>query len=333
MKTSVIIPCYNSTPILEKLLSETEAVLGDMGLTDHEIILVNDCSPHEETLPFLTELVRKFPKTVLIDLAKNTGQANAQMAALNYASGDIVINMDDDMQTHPKNIPLLYAKLMEGYDLVEGRYPAKKHSFFRNFLTKADNVFECYAIDKPKGLHFTSFWIARRYIVDEMVRYDHPYAYMEGLFLRTAGRIANQDVEHFERTEGESGYTFGKLVKLWSNFTNFTVKPLRLAGFLGAVISLISFIAMIVIVIRRITDPDMPMGYASLLCTMLILFGVVLIGLGIIGEYVGRIFMCVNRAPQFVVRRIYRGAEASGEKPAVREPEVILLEPAGEETP
>ena len=314
MKTSVIIPCYNSMPILEQLLDETERVLTGMGLCDYEFVLVNDCSPNEETLPFLKSLLGKHPTMTLVDLAKNTGQANAQMAALRYTTGDIVINMDDDMQTHPKNIPILYAKLMEGYDLVEGQYPSKKHSVFRNFLTKADNVFECYAIDKPKGLHFTSFWICRRYIIDEMLKYNHPYSYMEGLFLRTAGRIANVEVEHFERTEGKSGYTFKKLLKLWSNFTNFTVKPLRLAGMLGALLSLGGFVAILCIVIKRICDPDMPLGYASILCTNLLFFGIILLGMGIIGEYVGRIFMCVNHAPQYVVREVYRGSEVPEEK-------------------
>ena len=332
MKASVIIPCYNSMPILAELLTETEQVLESMGLTDYVFVLVNDASPREGTLEFLKNLVRAHPRTTLLDLTKNTGQANAQMAALNYVTGDIFINMEDDMQTHPKNIPILYAKLQEGYDLVEGKYPSKKHSFFRNFLTKADNVFECYAIDKPKDLHFTSFWIARRYVVDEMIRYDHPYAYMEGLFLRTTGSIANAEVEHFERTEGTSGYTFGKLVKLWSNFTNFTVKPLRLIGILGMILSAISFIAVIVTVIRRLIDPDMPMGYASLLCTILLFFGVILIGLGIIGEYVGRIFMCVNHAPQYVIRRIYKGTEAAAQTaPPLREPEIVVLDSAAAE--
>lgn len=307
MEISVIVPCYNSTQMLELLLQKTREVFEQMGIQEYEIVLVNDGSPKVGIEDYLKELVQKYPEVILINLAKNTGQANAQMAALNYTKGNIILNMDDDMQTHPKNIPLLYNKLMEGYDLVLGSYPSKKHSAFRNFLTKADNVFERFAMNKPADLDFTSFWITRRYIVDELIKYNHPYAFMEGLFLRTAGRIANVEVEHFEREIGESGYNFRKLLKLWSNFTNFTVMPLRIAGIFGVFLSFVGFIAMCIVFVQKCLNPGMPAGYASLLCTMLLFFGIVLICMGVIGEYVGRIFMCINHAPQYVVKNVIYG--------------------------
>ncbi|MBP3478635.1 MAG: glycosyltransferase [Oscillospiraceae bacterium] len=309
MKVSVIVPCYNSTPILRTLVEETKKVLSGMGLNDHEFVLVNDCSPNPDTIGFLKSIADEFPCVKLVDLAKNTGQANAQVAALNYVTGDVVINMDDDMQTHPKNIPILLKKLEEGYDLVLGRYPHKRHSLFRNFLTKADDVFEHVFINKPKDVTFTSFWVVRRYIVDEIVKYKNPYSFMVGLFSRTAGRITNVEVEHFERAEGTSGYNIWKLIKLWSNFTGFTIVPLRIAGAAGLMMAAAAFVWAVVLLVQRLTGSVDVAGYASMMCMMLLFFGITLACMGLMGEYIGRIFMSVNGTPQYVVKEIYHGSE------------------------
>ena len=304
MKASVIVPCYNSTPILRTLIVETEKVLNEMGITEHEYVLVNDCSPKKETVGFLKSLADEFPCVKLIDLAKNTGQANAQVTALNFVTGDIVINMDDDMQTHPKNIPILLNKLNEGFDLVLGRYPKKQHSAFRNLLTKADDIFEHVFINKPKDVTFTSFWVVRRYIVDEIIKYKNPYSFMVGLFSRTAGRITNVEVEHFERVEGASGYNIWKLIKLWSNFTGFTILPLRIVGGAGLCMTAAAVIWGIVLLIQTLMRLSVAPVY-SVLCLMLLYCGITITVLGLIGEYVGRIYMSVNGTPQYVVKEIY----------------------------
>ena len=303
-KISVIVPCYNSTKVLNTLVHETMQVFQDRGVTDYEFVLVNDCSPHRESVKILECLAEQYPFVKIIDLAKNTGQANAQLTALRYAQGNIIINMDDDMQTHPKNIPLLLDKLEEGYDLVMGIYPEKKHSLFRNFLSRAEIVFASIVLHKPRGIQFTSFWVTRDYIRDCVIEYTHPYALMEGLFIRATDNIACVDVEHFKRQEGTSGYNLIKLIKLWSNFTNFTVLPLRIAGVMGILSSVIGFICMLVMAISKILNPQAVIeGYTSLLCIMLLFFGIILIFMGIMGEYIGRIFMCINSAPQQVVKR------------------------------
>ncbi len=314
MQISVIVPCYNSMPILRTMIEKTTEELNALGLTEHEFILVNDCSPKPETLPFLKSIADEFPSVKVVDLAKNAGQANAQVAALHYVSGDIILNMDDDMQTHPKNIPALYNKLMEGYDLVLGSYIKKRHAFHRRLMTAMDNRFEEVFLKKPKDLSFTSFWITRKYITDEIIKYRNPYAFMEGLFLRTAGKIANVRIEHFDRSEGKSGYTLKKLFGLWSNFTGFTVLPLRIAGIVGGITACGGFIFGIVTLIRRILNPAMAAGYASLLCIMLFFFGLNMLFVGLIGEYVGRTFMAVNSAPQFVIKDTYHFDEEKDKK-------------------
>lgn len=303
-KISVIIPCYNSTKVLYTEVEQTIGVFREMGITDYEFVLVNDCSPHRETIEILEDLASRYPFVKVIDLAKNTGQANAQLTAMRYAEGNIIINMDDDMQTHPKNIPLLLNKLEEGYDLVMGTYPRKRHSLFRNFLSQAENIFARVVLHKPKNIHFTSFWVTRDYIRDCIIEYTHPYAFMEGLFIRATDSIASVDVEHFARQEGTSGYNLVKLIKLWSNFTNFTILPLRIAGVLGVFSGVVGVISMLVMAVRKVLNPQAIIeGYTSLLCVMLLFFGIVLFFMGVMGEYIGRIFMCINSAPQHVVKR------------------------------
>lgn len=305
MEMSIIVPCYNSMPILHTLIETTENVLKEMNIKTYEFILVNDGSPNPDTIGFLKSLVQEFPAVKLVDLAKNTGQSNAQLAALNFATGDYVVNMDDDMQTHPKNIPILYDKINEGYDLVLGKYKKKKHSFYRRLLTNMDDKFERVFLKKPADISFTSFWITRKYIVDEIKKYKNPYSFMEGLFLRTAGKIANAEIEHFDRSEGKSGYNLFKLVKLWSNFTGFTILPLRIADGLGVVTGILGLVYAIKTIICKILDPAMPIGYASIISLMLIFFGITLFCIGMLGEYVGRVFMSLSNTPQFVVKETY----------------------------
>lgn len=314
---SVIVPCYNTQEIFDTELEEIRKAFTEVMHTDSfEVVMVNDCSPDPKTLPFLKSMQEKYPFVTLVDLVKNTGQANAQIAAMHFTSGEYVISMDDDMQTHPKNIPILINKIEEGYDVVLAKYREKKHNIFRNFLTYMDVRSEEIFLNRPKGLAFTSFWIARRTIINEVMKYRYAYSFIGGLFLRTTRNIGNAEMEHYERQEGHSGYNIGSLAKLWSNFTNFTVKPLRIAGIAGVLMTLFAFIFTVVTVIRRIADPTIPQGWSALVCLMLFFFGMTMIMLGIIGEYVGRIFMCINSEPQFVVRDIYRRPEAPQQETA-----------------
>lgn len=317
MKYSVIVPCYNTQAIFDTELSLIRDVFeNQIGTNSYEVILVNDCSPNRETLPFLKRMNEKYPFVKLVDLVKNTGQANAQLAAMHYVSGEIIINLDDDMQTDPRNIPILLDKLEEGYDLVCGKYIRKRHNTFRKLLTWMDDRFETVFLEKPSDMSFTSFWVARRFVIDEITNYKYPYSFMEGLFLRTTRNFANVEIEHHERVEGESGYTFRSLFKLWSNFTNFTIKPLRIAGLIGILTTIFSLVLLIYTFVHRLMDPAVPQGYSALMCVMLLFFGIVFIMLGIMGEYIGRIFMCINSHPQFIVKTVYekKGEGQNGEE-------------------
>ena len=303
MKVSFVIPCYNSQKTIGKLIDMTCEQMKIMEINDYEFVLVNDYSK-DNTIYELRSIANKYKFVKVIDLANNFGQHNAIMAGLNYVEGDIVVGMDDDLQTHPSQLPKLFAKLDEGYDVVYGRYPEKKHSWFRNLGSKFNNWTVRILIGKPKDLKASSFWIARRFIIDSIIKYENPYAHLQGLFLRTTKNVGNADIEHFERVEGNSNYTMKRLLKLWASCTNFSIVPLRMATMLGVIFSSLGFIGAIYIIIKKILYVNVANGWSSLMSAMLFFSGLNLLFIGLVGEYVGRIFISINQSTQYVIKEI-----------------------------
>ena len=241
----------------------------------------------------------------VIELAKNSGQHNASIAGMNYAKGDYIISMDDDLQTRPSQLPKLFEEIEKGYDVVYGYYPEKKHSRFRNFGSWVHFESVRILIGKPKGMKTSSFFVIRKFVRDYIIQYKEPYTHLQGLVLRTTRNISCIPVEHFDRAYGQSGYTFKKLIKLWSNIVGYSVVPLRMATCLGMVFSMLGLIGTIVVIVRKIMNPAMMMGWASLMAAIFFFSGLILFSLGLIGEYIGRMFLGMGNNPQFVVREIY----------------------------
>ena len=161
-------------------------------------------------------------------------------------------------------------------------------------------------IGMPKGIELNSFCTFKRFIADEVVRYTNPYPFVHGLMLRVTRNIANVDMVRSDREEGSSGYTISKLFSLWLNgFTAFSVTPLRAASVCGALFASIGFIAAIVVVVRKFVVPEISAGYSSLMAAILFFFGLNMLFLGLIGEYIGRMYICMNEAPQFAIRDTY----------------------------
>ena len=304
-KISVVIPCYKSSKTIGKVVRLTAEELTGMGYTDFEFVLVDDCSPDGgETAKELKALSQELPYVKAILLAKNAGQHNALMAALNYAEGDRIIGMDDDMQTHPSQLKYLFEEFDKGYDVVYGYYPEKKHSGFRNFGSYVNYMSVRVLIGKPKELKTSSFWVIKKFVRDYVIEYKSAYSYMQGLFLRTTRNISCVPIQHFEREVGQSGYTFKKLVQLWSNIMGFSVVPLRLATYCGYLFSAIGILGAIAVVIRKLLNPAMAMGWPSTMVAICFFAGINLLFMGLIGEYVGRMFLGMNRNPQYVVREV-----------------------------
>ncbi len=315
-KLSVVIPCYNSQNNIEKVVGHAEEVFAEEGISDYEFILVNDCS-RDKTWQVISKLADSKPNILAVDLAKNCGQQGALMAGFHYVSGDYVVTCEDDGQTQIEKVGEMLDKIDEGYDVVAARYVKRpQRSLFRRFGTWLANCMANAMMPCPDGVRMSIFFMARRFVIDEMVKYQHAYPYVTGLLLRTTHNIANIDVEQLERLSGESGYNFRKLVSLWMNgFTAFSVKPLRIAAVIGSLSAACGIIYAIVIIVRRLAFGNVIAGWSSLMCVMLVMFGIVLLVLGLIGEYVGRIYLCINNTPQYTVRCV-TGEEEEGKKDA-----------------
>lgn len=283
----------------------TSAELDRLGRPDYEFVLVDDYSPDGgATLAELRTLAADYPFVKAISLAKNSGQHNAVMAGLNYASGDLLIAMDDDMQTHPSQLQYLLAEIEKGYDIVYGYYPAKKHSAFRNFGSYLNYLTVRVLIGKPKDMKTSSYWVIRKFVRDYVIQYQSPYTHLQGLFLRTTRNISCIPIKHFEREVGQSGYTLKKLIGLYSNIMGYSVVPLRLATYFGYFFSAASILGAIGIIIRKLLVPSMALGWPSMMCAICFFSGLIMLFMGTIGEYLGRMFLGMNRQPQFVVREV-----------------------------
>lgn len=304
---SFVIPCYCSEQTIRGVVDEIKERMQAYG--SYEIILVNDCSK-DQTYQVIRELVQEHKNIKGISLARNFGQASATMAGLKHSRGDIIVSLDDDGQSPLDGLPLLLEKIEEGYDIVYGDYYEKKESPFRLFGSKVNELMQRALLGKPKEIAVNSFFACTRMVVDEVLRYSGAYPYIPGLMLRTTKKIANVKVEHREREYGTSTYTFGKLLTMWLNgFTAFSVKPLRVAAIAGVLFALLGFGFLIFIVIRKLVDPNVQMGWTSIISLMMGFDGLILIVLGLIGEYVGRIYLSINATPQYIIREIISNEE------------------------
>ena len=305
MLYSFIIPCYKSGQTIRKVVELTVEEMEKEGKKEYEFILVNDCSPDGgETLKALKELVAEYSYVKVIDFAKNAGQHHAILAGMKYANGGVIIGMDDDLQTHPSQLPKLFEKFEEGYDIVYGYYPEKKHSCFRNVVSKLNYWSVRVLIGKPKELKTSSFWVMKSFVRDYVIQYKVLYPYLQGMFLNTTQNIGCVPIEHFSREVGDSGYTLKKLIKLWSGIIGFSVVPLRIAMTIGNIFAGLGILGAVCVVISKITHPEMLLGWASMMSALCFFSGVILFFIGIVGEYIGRIALNVNNEPEYVIREI-----------------------------
>ena len=302
MLVSFVIPCYRSEITLPKVVAEIDETMKSLGSYGYEIILVNDSSP-DNTWGAIKTLVSEHSNITGINFAKNFGQHGALMAGLREAKGDYVICLDDDGQTPACEVGKLLEKLDEGYDAVYASYAKKKHSAFRNFGTFMNENMAEKLLGKPKELFVSSYFGVKRFVVDDMIRYENAYPYVIGLVLRATRNIVNVPVNHRNREVGSSGYTFGKLLNLWINgFTAFSVKPLRIATGIGAFCAAGGFLYGIYTIIKKFLVPDIPLGYSALMTALMFIGGMLMLMLGLIGEYVGRVYISMNNSPQYVIK-------------------------------
>lgn len=301
-KISFVIPCYRSEHTIEAVVAEIMDTMKGLAAYDYDIFLVNDCSP-DNTFSIIRQICEKYNNIKGISLAKNFGQHAALMAGLRKSDGDIVVCLDDDGQTPANEVGKLIDAIEQGRDVVYASYNSKKHSAFRNFGSHINDIMTRIMLGKPKELQLTSYFAAKRFVVDSMLQYEHSYPYVIGLVLRATKNISNVPVNHRKREVGSSGYTMRKLLSLWFNgFTAFSILPLRIATATGVFFAVAGFLYGIYTVIKKLVNPAVPMGFSSLMAAVVFFGGMLMIMLGLIGEYIGRIYICINRSPQYVIR-------------------------------
>lgn len=311
---SFVIPCYRSAATLPGVIQEIKDTMKKIEKYQYEIVLVNDCSP-DDTFETITTLCKENDNITGINLAKNFGQHSALMAGFHYVKGDIIVCLDDDGQTPADEVGKLLAGIENGADVVYAKYNQKHHSGFRNFGSRVNELMTRIMLGKPKELSVSSYFAARKFVITEMLRYEYAFPYVIGLVLRTTKNIMNVEVNHRDRESGTSGYTLGKLLALWFNgFTAFSVKPLRLATMAGTFFALCGFAYGIYTIIKKIfiQPPDLVVGFSALMSVIVFMGGMLMLMLGLVGEYMGRVYVSMNNSPQFVIREIV-GKEADGE--------------------
>jgi len=311
---SIIIPVYNGAHSIGALVDALQALAVPGG---YEIVLVNDGSP-DDSLAVCDGLVAHahVPMT-LVDLARNFGEHNAVMAGLREAHGAHVITMDDDLQNPPTEVlRLLEHAQRTGADVVYARPAEKHHAGWRNLGSRFTNRVADFVLDKPKGLYLSSFRCISAFAVQQAVSYEGPFPYVDGLLLQITQRVDSLTVEHLPRAHGRSNYTLRRLVRLWLNmFVNFSVMPLRLSTFTGIGLSILGLAGAIWAATSALFFEKTPPGWASLTVAVMLLSGVQLLILGLVGEYLGRLYLTVNRRPQTIVRTVSRSdAVPSGQR-------------------
>ena len=303
---SFVIPCYRSEHTLPGVVDEIRKTMKGLNDYDYEVILINDCSP-DDTFETIKRLCKENDNITGISLAKNFGQHSALMAGFHYVKGEIVICLDDDGQTPADEADKLIAGIEQGADVVYAKYNHKHHSGFRNWGSHINELMTRIMLGKPKELYLSSYFAARRFVIEEMVRYTYAYPYVIGLVLRSTKNIINVEVEHRDRMEGTSGYTIGKLLGLWFNgFTAFSVKPLRIATTTGAGCAVVGFLYGIYTIIKKIfiNPPGLVTGFSALMSVLVFIGGMLMLMMGLVGEYVGRMYISMNNSPQYVIREM-----------------------------
>ncbi len=300
---SFIIPCYRSEKTISRVVEEiVEVVSRKSDEYDYEIITVNDASP-DNVLTVLKGLAEKNKRIKVVDLAINSGQQAAMMAGMSFMSGDYAVFLDDDFQCPTDHLWELMEPLYNGADVSCAKYGYKSETLFRNFGSWLNDLMYRSLLNKPKSLQLSNFVAVKRFVVDKMLEYKNPYPYVDGLLLRTTSKIVNVPMHDRKRLEGKSNYTLSKLIRLVINgFTTFSIKPLRVATICGTTCSIAGFIFMLYIVISKIVRTDIDAGYSSIMASLLFIGGFIMLLLGMIGEYIGRIYISINSSPQYVVR-------------------------------
>jgi len=300
---SIVIPVYNSQDNINELYRQINDALKEIKF---EIIFINDGSK-DRSWDVLKKLAAVNENAIAINFRKNFGQDNALMAGISQSSGEYIVIMDDDLQHSPYDILKLYDCCKEGYDVCYAHFQEKQQRVWKNFGSSLNGAFARWLLKKPKGIYMSPFKIIKKDVAKSFLQYSGPFPYIDGLILDFTNNLTSVDVEHYKRYKGKSNYNFFRSFSVFlKTLTSFSVIPLRIATIIGFVSSITGFIIAIYFVIEYFTMNYIVEGWTSLIITLLIIGGILLMSIGLIGEYIGRMFLTLNKKPQFSISEIIK---------------------------
>lgn len=322
VRYSIVIPVYRSGPWLEELARRIEAAMAPRGEA-FEVLLVNDASPDAMTWPAIEDLARRHPWLRGFDMLYNVGQFKALLCGFEQARGEFVLTMDDDLQHPPEELPKLIDAMLANPEMlcVIGKYGVKQHSALRNLGSRGLAWFISKAYKKPPEITTTSFRIMRRELAETLAQYRTTRPLLGPMIVQLTRRVMNVTVEHHPRQQGKSGYSIWKLAaRTLDGVIYASTAPLRFFTIIGLTATTAAF-AMALFMLSRWTIGGIGVpGYTSLILTITFFSGIILMGIGILGEYIGRVVAEVSGPPKHRIRRI-AGAAAAREAAACGAPE------------
>lgn len=301
MDLSVVIPVYNSEDNLTDLAKQLVDALSSFSF---EIVMVNDQS-RDNSWGVIVKLAAENPHIVGVNLRKNSGQDNAIMAGLTVAKGEYIVIMDDDLQHSPYDIPKLYEACSKGYDVCFAKFPEIKQAFWKNWGSRLNGRVAELLIEKPREVYLSPFKVITRAVAKEVIKYDGPFPYVDGLIFSVTRNLTQIPIEHHKRFQGTSNYSLRKSIQVFMKLaTSFSILPLQAASVMGFVSALSGFGLGLYYLVLYFATRNQPEGWTTTTLLILILGGFILLSLGIIGEYLGRMYLTVNHRPQFIIKDV-----------------------------
>lgn len=296
---SVVIPVYNSHECVQEISVQIADALKDF---DYEQIMVNDCSK-DSSWEEIKKVCQANKNVIGINLRKNAGQDSAILAGLNYAKGNFVVIMDDDLQHSPYDILKLYNEAKKGFDVCYANFEHKKQKLWKNLGSWFNGKISEISIGKPKEIYLSPFKILSKGVVQEIVKFNNLFPYIDGLIFQVTKNITQINIEHHKRELGKSNYNLVKSIKVFLRMLfGFSTMPLNISTYFGFVSAFAGFVLAIVYLVQYFTGKVEVQGWTTLVILLLFLGGLILVSLGIIGKYLGQIYLTVNAQPKFLVK-------------------------------
>jgi len=303
MDLSIVIPVFNSTKTLYKIYSEIIETC-DKTINNYEIIFVDDCSEDDSWLK-IKSIAKNDGKVIGITLNKNYGQHNAILCGIRQSQGALILTLDDDLQHPPSEIPLMLKEINKNYDLVYGVPKIERHGLIRNFMSNLIKIFLKYFFGAKFARNISAFCIFRSILKESFKDYNGPNVNIDSLLSMSTQNISSLNVLHNTRKKGRSGYNIIKLINYGTNMiTSFSILPLRVASLLGILFSILGIVLLFIVILDFIFNINQSPGFTFLASLITIFSGVQLFSLGVIGEYLGKLYLKNMGYPSYTINEI-----------------------------